>query len=118
MAARSKGKDYVPARARVALAPGDAVRVARELQGMTQSGLADACGIPQGTISSLESGRITESYLLRLLETIGPGTYELYAHPDEDSHEHETEALCSPKVREMIRQRGIELTRYSDLIPK
>ncbi len=66
----------------------------------------------------LESGRITESYLLRLLETIGPGTYELYAHPDEDSHAHETEALCSPKVRELVRQRGIQLVRYSDLIPK
>ena len=66
----------------------------------------------------LENGRITESYLLRLLEAIGPGTYELYAHPDEDAHAHETEALCSPKVKEMIRQRGIQLVRYSDLIPQ
>ncbi|KAB2663011.1 MAG: ChbG/HpnK family deacetylase [Verrucomicrobia bacterium] len=63
----------------------------------------------------LQNGRITEEYLVRLLERIGPGNYELYAHPDEDKHAHETEALCSPRVKEMVRQRGIELIRYSDL---
>jgi ribosome-binding protein aMBF1 (putative translation factor) len=50
---------YVPARVRVALTPGDAVRIARELQEMTQAELGAACGIPQGTISSIESGRAT-----------------------------------------------------------
>ncbi len=50
---------YVPARPRVALTPGDAVRVAREAQEMTQVELAAASGIPQGTISALEHGRVT-----------------------------------------------------------
>lgn len=50
---------YVPARVRVSLTPGDAVRVTRELQEMTQAQLAEACGIPQGTISSIEHGRAT-----------------------------------------------------------
>jgi ribosome-binding protein aMBF1 (putative translation factor) len=50
---------YVPARVRVALTPGDSVRVARELQEMTQAELAAASGIPQPTISSIESGRAT-----------------------------------------------------------
>ena len=49
----------VPARVRVALTPGDAVRVARELQEMTPAELGAACGIPQVTISSIESGRAT-----------------------------------------------------------
>lgn len=49
----------VPARARVTLSPGDMVRVTRELQEMTQADLADASGIAQGTISSIESGRVT-----------------------------------------------------------
>ena len=49
----------VPARVRVVLTPGDAVRVARELQEMTQAELGAASGIPQGTISSIESGRAT-----------------------------------------------------------
>jgi transcriptional regulator with XRE-family HTH domain len=52
-------RGYVPARARVTLTPGDAVRVARELQEMTQAALATASGIPQPTISAIESGRAT-----------------------------------------------------------
>jgi transcriptional regulator with XRE-family HTH domain len=56
---KSKSTTYVPARTRVVLAPGDAVRVARELQEMTQAELAKASGIPQPTISSIESGRVT-----------------------------------------------------------
>jgi transcriptional regulator with XRE-family HTH domain len=44
---------------RVALTPGDAVRVARELQEMTQAELAEASGIPQPTLSSIEHGRAT-----------------------------------------------------------
>ncbi|MBV9947423.1 MAG: helix-turn-helix transcriptional regulator [Myxococcales bacterium] len=48
---------YVPARVRIALTPGDSVRVARELQEMTQAELAAASGIPQPTLSSIEHGR-------------------------------------------------------------
>lgn len=35
------------------------VRVTRELQEMTQNELAEATGIAQGTISSIEKGRVT-----------------------------------------------------------
>src|SRR3990170_3177739 len=56
---KTKSTGYVHARVRVALAPGDAVRVARELQEWTQAELAEASGIPQPTISSIESGRAT-----------------------------------------------------------
>ena len=56
---KTRASDYVPARVRVALTPGDAVRVAREAQEMTQAELAASCGIPQPTLSSLESGRAT-----------------------------------------------------------
>jgi transcriptional regulator with XRE-family HTH domain len=55
----AKSAQYVPARVRVALTPGDAVRVARELQEMTQAQLAEATGIAQPTLSSIESGRST-----------------------------------------------------------
>lgn len=55
----AKRSDYVPARVRVSLEPGDAVRIARELQEMTQAALAAASGILQPTISSIESGRVT-----------------------------------------------------------
>jgi transcriptional regulator with XRE-family HTH domain len=55
----AKQAKYVPARVRVALTPGDSVRVARELQEMTQAELAKASGIPQPTLSSIEHGRST-----------------------------------------------------------
>ncbi len=48
----------IPARGRVTLTPGAAVRVGREVQEMTQAELAAATGIAQGTISSIESGRV------------------------------------------------------------
>lgn len=53
-----KTKGYKPARTRAALTVGDAVRVTRELQEMTQSDLAAASGIPQPTISGIEKGRV------------------------------------------------------------
>jgi transcriptional regulator with XRE-family HTH domain len=56
---KAKAAKYVPARVRVALTPGDAVRVTRELQEMTQAELAAATGIAQPTLSSIESGRAT-----------------------------------------------------------
>jgi transcriptional regulator with XRE-family HTH domain len=56
---KARSAQYVPARVRVALTPGDAVRVARELQEMTQAQLAEATGIAQPTLSSIESGRST-----------------------------------------------------------
>lgn len=63
----------------------------------------------------LQNDRITESYLLKLLDNLWPGDFELYCHPDEEAHAHETAALCSPRVREKIQERGIELITYSDL---
>jgi transcriptional regulator with XRE-family HTH domain len=50
---------YVAARVRIALTPGDAVRIARELQEMTQAELAQATGIAQPTLSSIENGHST-----------------------------------------------------------
>ena len=56
---KAKSSEYVPASVRVRLTRGDSVRIARELQEMTQAELAKASGIPQPTISSIESGRAT-----------------------------------------------------------
>lgn len=41
------------------LAPSASVRIARELQGMSQADLANASGLSQPTISGIEAGRIT-----------------------------------------------------------
>ena len=59
MTLKAKKAQKVPARPRVVLSPGDSLRIARELQEMTQAELAAASGVAQGTISSLEKGRAT-----------------------------------------------------------
>ncbi len=68
------------------------------------------------TYGLLQNSRVTEDYLLRLLPELQPGTWELYCHADEDAHRHELEALLSPRVREVIESRGIQLCRYSDCL--
>lgn len=49
---------FIPARQRVEVSPGESVRILRELQELTQSQLAELCGIPQTTISGIETGRV------------------------------------------------------------
>lgn len=49
---------YHAAKSYAALTPGAAVRVFRELQEMTQSALAEAAGMTQATVSSIEHDRI------------------------------------------------------------
>lgn len=48
----------ISARKRVEVTPGESVRILRELQGLTQTQLSALCGIPQTTISSIETGRV------------------------------------------------------------
>ena len=51
-------RHFIPAKKRVEVSPGESVRIIRELQELTQIQLAGMCGIPQTTISSIETGRI------------------------------------------------------------
>ncbi len=53
-----KKKDFRRARKRVNVSVGESVRIIRELQGLTQSELARLTGIPQSTISAIESDGI------------------------------------------------------------
>jgi hypothetical protein len=80
-------------------------------------GTLDRRGIVQAdrVFGLLQHGRVTEKYLLRLLKELRPGTYELYCHPNTEDSSVEVEALCSPKVKQLIADRGIELVRYQDL---
>lgn len=52
-----KGR-FVPYKNRVVMTPGQSLRVLRELQELTQNELAQKSGLPQPTISGMESGRI------------------------------------------------------------
>ena len=51
-------RNSIPAKKRVEVSPGESVRIIRELQGLTQTQLSDVCGIPQTTISAIETGRV------------------------------------------------------------
>ena len=50
--------DFRPAKKRIDVSVGESVRIIRELQGMSQNGLAKLSGIPQSTISAIENERI------------------------------------------------------------
>jgi len=63
----------------------------------------------------LQNDHLDEDYLLRLLPRLGPGDFEVYGHPDDGPHRHETDALCSPRVRRLVGKLGIRLVRYNDL---
>lgn len=72
----------------------------------------------------LNSGRMTEEYLLAALDSVGEGTTEIYFHPgclpcDEISrlmpdyrHEEELAALTSPRVKAKLAELGIVLMNY------
>ena len=50
--------NFIPAKTRIAVTPGESVRIIRELQGLSQTQLSARCGILQTTISSIENGRV------------------------------------------------------------
>ena len=49
-------KDFTKAKVHTAVTPGEALRMLRELQGLSQNDLADLTGISQSNISALENG--------------------------------------------------------------
>ena len=50
--------EYVKAKRRATVSPGESVRILRELQELSQNQLAERAGIPQSTISAIERDRI------------------------------------------------------------
>jgi hopanoid biosynthesis associated protein HpnK len=72
----------------------------------------------------LNSGRMTEEYLLKVLDCLEDGCTEIYFHPGclpdpelaawmpDYRHEEELAALTSPTVREKISKQGIRLGNY------
>ena len=69
----------------------------------------------QITFGLLQDSRVDEEYILKLLPDLPAGDSELYSHPSLDKFKHEFDALVSPRVREQIKNLGIELIRYQDL---
>lgn len=80
------------------------------------------------------SAQEREAALIKALEEIGPGTWIVVEHPGADTEEmrgigHKgywevashrdgvTKSFCSPKVKEVIQRRGIQLVSYHDMWP-
>jgi transcriptional regulator with XRE-family HTH domain len=51
-------KDFRRAQKTVEVSVGESVRIIRELQGLSQTELSKATGIPQSTISAIENDRV------------------------------------------------------------
>jgi transcriptional regulator with XRE-family HTH domain len=51
-------KNYVKAKKRIDVTPGESVRIIRELQELSQNDLSELTSIPQSTISAIERDRI------------------------------------------------------------
>jgi hopanoid biosynthesis associated protein HpnK len=63
----------------------------------------------------MQDSFVDETFALGLLSCLPDGDSELYSHPSLDKFKHEFDALISPRVKEQIARRGIELIRYQDL---
>lgn len=84
---------------------------------------------PDAFFGLLESGRVTERFLLGLLERLAPGVTEVGAHPAMGvppevaawapgyQYAEELRALTSPVVAERVRERGVRLASYRDAWP-
>lgn len=63
----------------------------------------------------LQNARVNEEYVYRLLCRLPGGDSELYSHPSLDEFKHEFDALMSPRVKQELKAREIQLIRYQDL---
>lgn len=64
----------------------------------------------------LETGRVTEKYLLFVVNRLQPGVSEVYLHPGSAGEEdYELQALLSPAVRSAVEERRVELYTYGRL---
>jgi len=73
-------------------------------------------GMTNSVLGQMAKGRVDLEYLLEMLVELPPGSYEVCLNPDEENHADELAALVSSELKELIRQRGIEVIRHSDLI--
>jgi len=83
-----------------------------------------------GTVGVITTGRLNQELLVRTIQALPEGTWELVCHPgyaDSDlnavgtrlinSRQIELEALISNQTRQALKQRGVELISYGELSP-
>ena len=70
---------------------------------------------PRAVFGLLNSGRVDEAYLARLLPVLPAGDSEVYSHPSLDHSSQELRALISPRILAQVKALDIKLIRYQDL---
>ncbi len=78
---------------------------------------------PERVYGLLQSGRMTEDYLLKLIPRIRANRVEVYSHPTMDAHASsprgasrpQLEALMSGRVREALVQQGFRLATHFEM---
>lgn len=73
--------------------------------------------VPERCYGYFHSGRLTQEYLVHLLETLPDGNFELHCHPDLDTEAGQAEmaTLESEAFWLALERRGVELCTYSTL---
>lgn len=66
----------------------------------------------------LQTGMMSESYLLGLIPQIQTISNEIYFHPQSIRRDREFQALCSQKVKDMLSSKGFEIVNYLQLKEK
>lgn len=66
----------------------------------------------------LQTGMMSESYLLCLIPQIQTIFNEIYFHPQSIKGDQEFQALCSEKVKDMLSSKGFEIVNYLQLEEK
>jgi hopanoid biosynthesis associated protein HpnK len=90
---------------------------------------AKGISYPERVYGLLQTGKVTEAYLLKLIPQIKANLVEIYAHPamsmagegkngPEGAGERELIAFSSTKVKDMLSDHGFELTNYVQLREK
>ncbi|MGI0481540.1 hopanoid biosynthesis-associated protein HpnK [Geminocystis sp. CENA526] len=63
----------------------------------------------------LQTGKMSESYLLGLIPQIEGNIIEIYSHPQSVTEDIELQGLCSQQVKYLLSSRGFELVNYHQL---
>jgi len=78
--------------------------------------------VPERTHGLMQTGAMSEAYLLHLVEGLDTASAEIYLHPTAGArlgalgpNPEELAALVSPRVRALARERGLRLTTYAGL---
>jgi hopanoid biosynthesis associated protein HpnK len=91
---------------------------------LSRMNTAAAAGLarPDASFGFLHSGKMNEDYVSGLIESLGPGDWEIYCHPTDGPHPvsgyegpEELQMLLSEKVKATLARRGVERIRYENL---